>query len=112
MSDPFGYHAGQFQNNYTEAENRNFTQQFGAITLRFKAAMDAGLQPESDEVQACVAEHYAFCLQFWKPNRESYRSLALSYLMPSPYRDAYENVAEGLAKYHYDAIVAWADTNL
>ena len=29
-----------------------------------------------------------------------------------PYRDSYEAVNEGLAKYHHDAIVIWADANL
>jgi hypothetical protein len=32
--------------------------------------------------------------------------------MPSPYRDSYEAVNQGLAKFHHDAIVIWADANL
>jgi hypothetical protein len=36
----------------------------------------------------------------------------MGYILPSPYRDAYESVAVGLGKYHYDAIIIWADKNL
>ena len=113
MKDPiFGNHAGQYVNNYSEAENRNFTQVFGQITTEFSLAMSEGLSPDSSEVQDLVRRHYEFCLQFWKPDRESYKALAMSYILPSPYRDAYEAVAEGLGKYHYDAIVCWANNNL
>ena len=63
-------------------------------------------------MQELVRQHYEFCLQFWTPSRAAYKSLAMSYIMPSQYRDTYEGVAPGLAKYHYDAIVTWADQNL
>jgi RimJ/RimL family protein N-acetyltransferase len=36
----------------------------------------------------------------------------MSYIIPSPYNEAYEAVAKGLGKYHYDAIVFFADENL
>jgi len=74
--------------------------------------MSEGLTPESDAVQLLVKEHYDFCLQFWTPTKEAYKSLALSYILPSPYRDAYEDVALGLGKFHYDAILVWAEKNL
>lgn len=112
MTDPFGYHSGQFVNNYSEAENKQFTAEFGAITSAFAAAMKEGLAPESEAVQKLVRAHFDFCLRFWKPNKESYKALAMSYILPSPYRDAYEAVETGLGQYHYDAIVEFAEKNL
>lgn len=108
----FESHADQFQNNYTKEQNQQFTQAFGELTEEFRVAMSEGLTPSSDEVQALVARHYEFVSQFWKPTREAYTSLAMSYILPSPYRDTYESVQAGLGKYHYDAIVVWANANL
>jgi hypothetical protein len=50
--------------------------------------------------------------KFWTPTKEAYKSLAMSYILPSPYKDTYEAVAKGLGKYHYDAILIWAEKNL
>lgn len=112
MSDPLFHHGSQFVNKHSEAENKAFTQVFGEITEGFKTAMETGLAADSEQVQDLVGQHYEFCLQFWKPDKEAYKSLALSYILPSPYKDAYEQVKEGLGKYHYDAIVIWANRNL
>lgn len=112
MTDRFAYHASLYNQKQTKEENQKFTQEFGGLTERFAKAMSDGLSAESSEVQALVKEHYEFCLRFWKPNREAYKSLAMSYVLPSPYRDSYESVAVGLGKYHYDAIIYWADQNL
>ena len=112
MTERFGYHSSQFQNNYSKEENRKFTQAFGELTQRFATAMANGVPASDVTVQALVKEHFEFCSQFWMPNREAYKSLAMSYVLPSPYRDSYESVAEGLAKYHYQALVIWADNNL
>jgi len=108
----FGIHSEQFQNNYSKEENRNFAEVFGQITQEFAAKMAEAIPPSDDSVQALVRQHYEFCLQFWTPTKEAYKSLAMSYILPSPYRDAYEDVAVGLGKYHYDAICTWADKHL
>ncbi len=112
MSDPLGIHAGRYAAEFTEAENRSFAEQFGAITNAMAHAMAEGVAVSEERVQDLIRAHYEFCLQFWTPTRESYKSLAMSYILPSPYRDSYESVAPGLGKYHYDAIVVWADANL
>ncbi len=108
----FGFHADQFQNNYSKEENQKFTQVFGELTQKFAESMEKGESVTSESVQKLVKQHYEFCLQFWKPTKEAYKSLAMSYILPSPYRDSYESVAVGLGKYHYDAICIWADENL
>jgi hypothetical protein len=112
MSDPFGHHSGQYVNNFSEAENKQFSVAFDEITQGFKVAMEQGLATSDEAVQDLVKRHYVFCLQFWKPDRESYKSLAMSYILPSPYQESYEAIAKGLGKYHYDAIVSFADENL
>ena len=101
-----------YQNNYSKEQNQQFTVAFAAITDGFKQQQLAGTSVADPVVQELVRQHYEFCLQFWTPSRAAYKSLAQSYLLPSPYRDSYEAVNPGLAKYHYDAIVIWADQNL
>ncbi len=108
----FGIHSEQYQNNFSKEENQNFTALFGELTQEFAEKMREDVSVSDEAVQALVKLHYEFCLQFWKPTREAYKSLAMSYILPSPYRDSYEEVAEGLGKYHYDAICIWADENL
>jgi hypothetical protein len=112
MSDQFGTYASQYRNDYTQEQNNQFTAAFAEITEAFAVAMAAGVSTSAEDVQALVKQHYDFCSQFWTPTRAAYKSLAMSYILPSPYRDTYEAVATGLGKYHYDAIVTWADLNL
>ena len=108
----FGIHSEQYQNNYSKEENQNFTAVFGELTQEFAKKLREDVSVSDETVQALVKRHYEFCLQFWTPTREAYKSLAMSYILPSPYRDSYEEVAEGLGKYHYDAICIWSDENL
>jgi hypothetical protein len=101
-----------YQNNYSQAENEQFTQIFEAITLKMVAALDAGEAAESAVMQAAVREHYEFCLRFWKPDRESYKSLALSFALPTGFNETYEGYRAGLGNYIYRAAVHFADTQL
>ncbi|MFY8231574.1 MAG: TipAS antibiotic-recognition domain-containing protein, partial [Candidatus Nanopelagicus sp.] len=82
------------------------------LTSEFAAKMAEGVQASDESVQELVKKHYNFILQFWTPNKEAYKSLAMTYILPSQYRDSYEEVAKGLGKYHYDAVCIWADKNL
>jgi len=107
-----GIHSEQFQNNYSKEEEQKFTQKFGELTEIFASKMREGMAASDESVQALVKEHYDFILQFWTPTKEAYKSLAMSYILPSPYRDHYEEIAKGLGKYHYDAICIWAEKNL
>jgi uncharacterized protein YoaH (UPF0181 family) len=110
--DSGAQHADAFVNNFTQEQNQQFAVEFGQITELMAEQMASGAAVTDASVQELIHQHYEFCSQFWKPNRQSYISLALSYVLPSPYRDSYETVAPGLGQYHYDAIVEWANTNL
>ena len=108
----FGIHSEQYQNNYSKEEEQKFTQVFGDLTSEFAAKMAEGVHASDESVQELVKQHYDFVLQFWTPNKEAYKSLAMTYILPSQYRDSYEEIAKGLGKYHYDAVCIWADKNL
>ena len=113
MRDEFGgYRADLYQTKYTQAENESFAEQFGAITNGMAELMREGISADDDAVQDLVRQHYEFCCKFWTPTNAAYKSLALGYLLPSGYRDTYEAVEAGLAKFTHDAVVIWADANL
>jgi len=101
-----------YQNNYSTEENQQFAREFDAITKQMVNCLDAGLTSEDSKMQEQVRAHYEFCLRFWEPNRESYKSLALSFILPSPYRDTYEGYRQGLGQYIYEATVSFADREL
>jgi hypothetical protein len=44
MSNLFGYHSGQYANNYSEAENKQFTAAFGQITEGFRWSKGSALK--------------------------------------------------------------------
>jgi hypothetical protein len=104
--------AGQYQNNFTREENQQFTQIFNQITQKMVDALESGHSHDSEIMQQAVQEHFDFCNRFWKPNAEAYKSLAMSYVLPTEYRDTYEASRVGLGKYIYDAVCHFADTKL
>ena len=104
---------GSYYNaNYTAEQNAEFTQVFSEITERMIHALDEGLPPDSDPMQEAVRDHYQFALQFWTPNRETYKSLAMSYILPTEFNQHYESQAAGLGQYIYQAVCIFADNNL
>jgi hypothetical protein len=108
----FDNYAAQFPSEHTKEEKQKFAQVFGELTTEFAARMAEGVSADDEIIQALVARHYEFTLQFWTPTKEAYKSLAMSYILPSPYMDHYEAIAEGLGQFHYDAVCIWADKNL
>lgn len=108
----FGIHSEQYQNKHSKEEEQKFAKVFGALTSEFATKMAEGVSAGDESVQELVKQHYDFILQFWIPNREAYKSFAMTYILPSAYKDSYEEVSKGLGKYHYDAVCIWADKNL
>lgn len=107
-----GEYSSQYNQNYTKEEQANFKEEFSNLTNEFIEAKKSGKLPSDSDVQALVKKHYDFVTKFWTPDRESYKNLAMSYILPTPYRDTYEEFDKGLGKYTYDAVVIWADSNL
>jgi len=85
-------------------ENQKFTQKFGEISQEYAKKMNEGSLASDESVQALVKQHFEFSLQFCTTTKETCKSLTMGYILSSPYKDAYEEVAVGLGKYHYDAI--------
>lgn len=108
----FGHHSSQYNQQYTKQEEEKFAEVFNAITSRMNELMKSGVSPSEAEVQAEVAKHYQFVCQFWKPTREAYESLGMTYILPTAYKDFYDDFEKGLGKFTYDAVVIWADANL
>lgn len=103
---------GYYQNNYTKEQNQQFAVQFGQITTKMALALDQNVSFSSEAMQQLVHEFYQFTCRFWTPDREAWKSLAMSYVLPTGYRDTYEDYRQGLGKYVYDAICHYADTQL
>lgn len=108
----FGYHASQYNQQFSRQEEEKFTEVFAGITSRMNELMKSGAKASDLEVQLEVAKHYEFVCQFWKPNRKAYKSLGMTYVLPTGYKDYYENFEKDLGKFTYDAVVIWADVNL
>ena len=103
---------GQYQNNFTKEENQVFSEVFDSITQKMILSLEAGEAFDSEAMQLAVQQHFDFCNRFWKPTADAYKSLAMSYVLPTEYRDTYESKKAGLGKYIYDAICHFADTKL
>jgi len=111
--DQINFIAGSYYDtSHMAEETASFTDQFSSITENMAGALDSGLSHDSEEMQAAVRAHYDFCLRFWTPDRETYKSLAMNYVLPTGYRDTYEGVREGLGGYIYAAVCYFADEEL
>ena len=108
----FGEHSSQYVNKYTKEENQKFTENFAQITSEINELMKAGAAPSDSRVQEAIGHHYEFVCQFWKPDKDAYKNLAMTYILPTAYKDFYDNFEKGLGKFTYDAATIWADSHL
>jgi hypothetical protein len=97
---------------YTEAQQEQYKAQHEAIAKAIADQKRKGAQFDDVDVQKLIADHYAFVKQFWTPNKEAYKSLALTYVLDPAFEATYEAFENGLAKYIKSAIEVWADENL
>jgi len=97
---------------YTEGQRAQFKAQHDAIAEAVAEKKRKGALLSDVEVQKLIADHYAFVKQFWTPNKEAYKSLALTYVLDPAFEETYDSFEPGLAKYIKSAIEIWADQNL
>ena len=70
-----------------------------AACREMAALMKAGREPGEPQVQSLVARHYAWILNFWTPDAESYAGLGRLYRDHPGFRAFYEKYAPGFADY-------------
>ena len=97
---------------YTAAQQEQYTAQHEALAKAIADQKRKGAQFDDVDVQKLIADHYAFVKQFWTPNQQAYKALALSYVLDPAFEATYEAFETGLAKYLKSAIEIWADQNL
>jgi hypothetical protein len=97
---------------HTEEQQAQYKAQHDAIAKALADQKRKGALFSDVDVQKLIADHYAFVKQFWIPNKQAYKSLALTYVLDPAFEDLYESFEPGLAKYIKSAIEIWADQNL
>ncbi len=97
---------------YTEEQQATYKAQHDAISEAIADQKRKGALFSDIDVQKLIADHYAFVKQFWTPNKQAYKSLALTYVLDPAFEATYESFEPGLAKYIKSAIEIWADQNL
>jgi flagellar biosynthesis regulator FlbT len=97
---------------YTEGQEAQFKAQHDAVAEAVAEQKRKGALFSDIDVQKLIANHYAFVKQFWTPNKQAYKSLALMYVLDPGFEATYESFEPGLAAYLKKAIEIWADQNL
>jgi flagellar biosynthesis regulator FlbT len=97
---------------YTEDQQAQYKAQHDAIAEAVAEQKRKGSLYNDVDVQKLIANHYAFVKQFWTPNKQAYKSLALTYVLDPAFEATYESFEPGLAAYLKKAIEIWADQNL
>ena len=97
---------------YTEDQQAQYKAQHDAIANAIAEQKRKGSLYNDVDVQKLIANHYAFVKQFWTPNKQAYKSLALTYVLDPAFEATYESFEPGLAAYLKKAIEVWADQNL
>ena len=97
---------------YTEDQQAQYKAQHDAIANAIAEQKRKGSLYNDVDVQKLIADHYAFVKQFWTPNKQAYKSLALTYVLDPAFEATYESFEPGLAAYLKKAIEIWADQNL
>ncbi|GAB92306.1 MerR family transcriptional regulator [Gordonia rhizosphera] len=77
-----------------------------ALEAKFADALRAGVTPGSSEANVLAEEHRASIARFYDCGYEMHTNLAEMYLADARFTKHYEDVAEGLAQFVHDIIVA------
>ncbi|WP_442941604.1 TipAS antibiotic-recognition domain-containing protein [Nocardia sp. NBC_00416] len=97
------------------AQKQEFQQTQLDIAADFGRARNAGLTPDSDEVQAITARHYAWTTggrQGRRPGAREFAGLGEMYVADERFRVNYDVHGPGTAELIRDAMKIYADANL
>jgi DNA-binding transcriptional MerR regulator len=96
----------------TDEDSERWQREATAQMIRFAEFMVAGTPVTDPAVQAEVDAHYQGVCRFWTPNAVAYKGLGNTYVEEPQFRTNFDKVADGLAEYQRDAMVAYADARL
>ncbi|WP_329201454.1 MULTISPECIES: MerR family transcriptional regulator [unclassified Streptomyces] len=96
----------------TAEDMEQWQREVTAQMVRIAEFMAAGTPVADPAVQAEIDAHYQGVCRFWTPNATAYKGLAQTYVDDPQFRQNFDKIAEGLAAYQRDAMVAYADTRL
>ncbi|MEU1075908.1 MULTISPECIES: MerR family transcriptional regulator [unclassified Streptomyces] len=96
----------------TPDDTERWQREVTAQMIRFAEFMVAGTPVTDPAVQAETHLHYQGVCRFWTPNAAAYKGLGQTYVDDPRFRENFDRIADGLAVYQRDAMVAYADTRL
>jgi MerR family transcriptional regulator, thiopeptide resistance regulator len=85
----------------SKPERTAFLEEISAIEADLGCAFGKGLDPDSTEVNAIIARHFAWVARGWSraPTREAYAGLAELYLSHPDFLTRYESIRPGLTEF-------------
>ncbi|MFE2170896.1 MerR family transcriptional regulator [Streptomyces sp. NPDC059447] len=104
--------SAQFAATLTEADQERMQREATAAMVRMAEFMQAGTPVTDPAVQAEVDAHYEGICRMWTPNAAAFKALGQNYADDAQWRTTYDQIADGLAAYQRDAMVAYADARL
>ncbi|MFE2330356.1 MerR family transcriptional regulator [Streptomyces sp. NPDC059385] len=104
--------SAQFAATLTEADQERMQREATAAMVRMAEFMQAGTPVTDPAVQAEVDAHYEGICRMWTPSAVAFKALGQNYADDAQWRTTYDQIADGLAAYQRDAMVAYADARL
>ncbi|MFI9271250.1 MerR family transcriptional regulator [Kitasatospora sp. NPDC052896] len=96
----------------TPADYERLQRERTAEMVRVAEFMEAGRPANDPEVLEEIAVHYRGVSEFWTPDAAAFKRLAQTYVDESEWKSVFEAIAPGLAEYHRDAMIAFAEQRL
>ncbi|MCW7942726.1 MerR family transcriptional regulator [Streptomyces hygroscopicus] len=96
----------------TDEDTEQWQRDVTAQMIRMAEFMVADTPVGDPAVQTEVDAHYQGVCRFWTPNACAYKGLGQTYVDDPQMRANYDKIADGLAVYQRDAMVAYADARL
>jgi DNA-binding transcriptional MerR regulator len=104
--------ARRFVETLTAEDTERMQREATARMIRMDEFMAAGTAPDDPMVMTEVDLRYQGVCRFWTPDAAAYKGLGRTYAEDPQWRSVYDGIAEGLADYQRDAMIAYADARL